>query len=227
MRPGRQVQLFYDDRKPLLRLDDVLDAMHRARVDVPIPRTWRLPLDAPLPADLAFPLFVRTAFSSWKLGGRISKVRNRSQLESESSELRRALGWDSLILARQWLDLAEAGRGVYGPVPVEVRTWIVNGAAHAWSFHYMNVVTKPKGFPLSSTDIQNLRDLANRVAPAFKSRLVVADFAKTVRGEWVFIEAGPGSCAGTGHEAVFKSVAASLCGRELPATDDDLGGHFQ
>src|SRR5262245_20906376 len=50
-------------REPLLRLDTVLAAL--AGVSLPMPRTWALPLDAPLPDDLSFPLFVRTADSSW------------------------------------------------------------------------------------------------------------------------------------------------------------------
>src|SRR5438309_356790 len=58
-------------REPLLRLDSVLDALSAASVRVPTPKTWRLPLDTRLPDDLTFPLFVRTALSSWKVGGRI------------------------------------------------------------------------------------------------------------------------------------------------------------
>ena len=216
-----------DERAPLLRLDDVLDAMTRAGVDdVPSPRTWRLPLDAELPADLTFPLFVRTAFSSLKLGGHISKVRTRAQLESEMRELRRALGWDALILARAWCELAPAGRSVYGPVPQEVRTWIVDGTPHAWSFHYLNVVAEPQGFPPSAADLQTLKSLARRVGSVFSSRLVVADFARDARGDWIFIEAGPGSCAGTAHEQVFKSVASLLCGAHDSFTSDATGGVF-
>ena len=52
------------ERAPLLALDGALDALREANVDVPTPRTWRLPLDTPFPADLTFPLFVRTAESS-------------------------------------------------------------------------------------------------------------------------------------------------------------------
>ena len=55
-----------EEREPLLRLDSVLDALSAASVTVPTPRTWRLPLDKPLSEDLTFPLFVRTAQSSWK-----------------------------------------------------------------------------------------------------------------------------------------------------------------
>src|SRR5688572_23031955 len=57
------------ERAPLLRLDAVLDVLTRSGTDVPAPRTWSLTLDAPLPRDLTFPLFLRTAQSSWKLGG--------------------------------------------------------------------------------------------------------------------------------------------------------------
>jgi hypothetical protein len=215
-----------DERAPLLRLDHVLDALDRAGVDVPTPRTWRLPLDAELPTDLTFPLFVRTAFSSLKLGGRISKVRTQSQLESEMEELRRALGWDALILARAWCELSPAGQTVYGPVPQEVRTWVVDGTPHAWSFHYLNVVPKPGGFPPSQADLRTLETLARRVGSAFLSRLVVADFARDVRGDWIFIEAGPGSCAGTAHEQVFKSVASRLRGEHDRFAGNDTGAVF-
>src|SRR5947208_2275032 len=136
-----------DEREPLLRLDSVLHALSAASVRVPTPRTWRLRVDEPLPADLTFPLFVRTALSSWKVGGRISRVRSAAELESEAAELRRALGWNALILARAWHEFAEAGRSVYGPVPQEVRVWIVDQVPFAWSFHYLNVVKNPRGFP--------------------------------------------------------------------------------
>lgn len=215
-----------EERAPLLRLDHVLDALERAVVDVPTPRTWRLPLDAELPSDLTFPLFVRTAFSSFKLGGRISKVRTPLQLESEMQELRRALGWDALILAREWCELALAGQSVYGPVPQEVRTWIVDGKPHAWSFHYLNVVADPEGFPPSPTDLHTLEALARRVGGVFRSRLVVADFAHDLRGNWIFIEAGPGSCAGTAQEQVFKSVAARLQGEHDAFSQNRTGGVF-
>src|SRR5215207_7640260 len=101
------------EREPLLRLDSVLDALSTAAEDVPAPRTWVLPLDAPLPEDLTFPLFMRTAESSWKKGGRISRVANAAELQDEAAALRRALGWDAVVLARQWLDLAAAGEGRY------------------------------------------------------------------------------------------------------------------
>jgi hypothetical protein len=84
-----------DEREPLLRLDSVLLTLDRAGVRVPSPRTWTLPLDEPVPEDLTFPLFLRTAESSWKKGGRISRVNKAKQLEAEAAELRRALGWDA------------------------------------------------------------------------------------------------------------------------------------
>lgn len=215
-----------EEREPLLRLDSVLDALHAIGADVPTPRTWQLPLDAPLPEDLSYPLFVRTAHTSLKLGGRISRVRNRAELETEAAELRRALGWDALILARQWHDLAEAGNGVYGPVPQEVRVWVVDGRPVAWSFHYLNVVANPNGFPPSRSDLQALSELAARVGAGFRSRCVVADFAREATGRWLFIEAGPGSCAGTAHEAVFKAVAHRLRGDVHPVSGDAVGGTF-
>src|SRR5262249_56339887 len=115
------------EREPLLRLDSVLRTLDCASVRVPMPRTWLLPLDAPLPGDLTFPLFVRTAESSWKKGGHISRVRTARELKDEAGELRRALGWDAVVLAREWLDLAPAGEARYGPLPQEVRTWIADG----------------------------------------------------------------------------------------------------
>jgi hypothetical protein len=213
-----------EEREPLLRLDTVLQALDRAGVRVPVPRTWLLPLDAPLPDDLRFPLFVRTAESSWKKGGHISRVRTAAELETEAALLRRALGWDATVLAREWLDLAPAGEGRYGPVPQEVRTWVVDGVPFAWSFHYLHVVPTPAGFPLRSDDLATLRRRAGEVGTAFRSRLVVADFARGVDGRWWFIEAGPGSCAGTGHEGVFKAVARRLRGEEAGFPGDTVGG---
>jgi hypothetical protein len=214
------------ERAPLLQLDSVLDTLAAAGMEVPTPQTWRLPLDQPLPKDLAYPLFVRTAHSSLKLGGRVSRVKNRAELEEEATELRRALGWDALILARRWHEFAVAGEGVYGPVPQEVRVWVVDGSPFAWSFHYLNVVRAPKGFPPAATDLQILSQLARRVGLALRSRCVVADFAREVRGGWLFVEAGPGSCAGTAHEHVFKAVAARLKGEVYPARSDAVGGFF-
>jgi hypothetical protein len=222
---GRQlVRDHPEQREPLLRLDAVLRVIEQVGVSVPTPRTWVLPLDAPLPEDLTFPLFVRTAESSWKKGGHISRVRSVGELKEEAAELRRALGWDAVILARQWLDLAPAGKGRYGPLPQEVRTWVVDGVPFAWSFHYMHLVPGPRGFPLSEGDLESLRHLAREVGSAFRSRLVAADFARGVDGLWWFIEAGPGSCAGTGHEAVFKAVARRLRGEEPEVWGDMMGG---
>jgi hypothetical protein len=69
-----------------------------------------------------------------------------------------------------------------------------------------------------------LQRLAGKVGSAFRSRLVVADFARGVDGGWWFIEAGPGSCAGTAHEAVFKAVAGRLRGEERELEGDAVGG---
>jgi hypothetical protein len=216
-----------EERAPLLRLDWVLDTLAAAGVEVPTPRTWRLPLDVALPGDLTYPLFVRTAHSSLKLGGRVSRVRNQAELEAEAAELRRMLGWDALVLARRWHEIAEAGSGVYGPIPQEVRVWIVDGRPFAWSFHYLNVLAVPKGFPPAVSDLQVLRELAQLVGAAFRSRCVVADFAREISGPWLFIEAGPGSCAGTAHEAVFKAVASRLRGVGMSVRSDAVGGIFE
>jgi ATP-grasp domain-containing protein len=216
-----------DERAPLLQLDSTLEALAAAGVEVPTPRTWRLALDAPLPTDLTFPLFVRAAHTSLKLGGRISRVRGPDELEAEAAELRRVLGWNALLLAREWHDLAEAGRGMYGPIPQEVRVWVVDGEPFAWSFHHLNVLPNPAGFPPSAGDLRMLAELAGRVGSAFRSRCVVADFAREARGGWLFIEAGPGSCAGTAHEDVFKAVVARLGGGDWMIKGDALGGLFE
>jgi hypothetical protein len=213
-----------EEREPLLRMDSVLHAMEQASVRVAMPQTWMLPLDAPLPEDLTFPLFLRTAESSWKKGGRISRVETTRELNAEAAELRRALGWDAVILAREWLDLAPAGKSRYGPLPQEVRAWVVDRVPCAWSFHHMHIVARPQGFPPSAGDLTTLRCLSAEVASAFRSRLVVADFARGVDGTWWFIEAGPGSCAGTAHEAVFKAVAQRLRGEKAEFEADAVGG---
>jgi hypothetical protein len=216
-----------DEREPLLRLDSVLDRLLAESVNVPTLKTWRLAVDTPLPSDLTFPSFIRTATSSWKMGGCISRVRSRSELEAEAAELRRAFGWDTLILARAWCEFAEAGQSMYGPVPQEVRVWLVDRVPFAWSFHHLTVVKDPLGFPPSSADLRLLAQMAFDVGRAFRSRLIAADFARQENGEWIFIEAAPGSCAGTAHEAVFKEVASRLCGQTLPLRSDAVGGNFE
>lgn len=215
-----------EERAPLLNLDDVLDALAAAKVRVPTPRTWRIDLDFPLPKDLTYPLFVRTDRSSWKLGGQISKVRNEAELVAEMAALRRAIQWDARILAREWVDLAPAGSGVYGKFPQEVRVWIVDGRPFAWSFHYLQGLATPAGFPPKKEDLDVLRTYASDVATAFRSRGVVADFARRRRGGWIFIEAGPISAAGTAHEGVFRAVAQRLMGERPAAVADAVGGAF-
>src|SRR5262249_31379583 len=133
-----------EERAPLLRLDSVLETLASAGVELPMPRTWLLTTGDPLPQDLGFPLFVRTGGCSWKLGGRISRVTNPTELEEEATALRRVFGWDAVVCAREWLDLAVAGEAMFGPVPQEVRIWIVDGRPMAWSFHYLNVVPEPR-----------------------------------------------------------------------------------
>ena len=99
-----------------------------------------------------------------------------------------------------------------------------DGVPFGWSFHYMHIVPRPAGFPPSGDDFVELRRLAGRVASAFSARLVVADFARGVEGRWWLIEAGPGSCAGTGHEAVFKAVARRTQGEDAVLQGDAVGG---
>lgn len=213
-------------RHPLMTLNSVLNQIGQASLDIPTPRTWELELDNPLPDDLEYPLFLRTEKSSWKLGGNVSKVNSVKELEAESAELRRGLGWNALIMARAWLELEQVGQSVYGAVSKELRVWIVDQVPFAWSFHYLNVVSRPAGFPPSEYDLETVFNLASIIGSVFQSRLVAADFAKHVNGKWYFIEAGPGSCAGTAHEGVFKSVASRLVNREFDFTTDDVGGLF-
>jgi hypothetical protein len=214
-------------RAPLLRLDRTLQVLERAGVQIPQSRTWCLELDEEPPPDIEFPVFVRTAKTSWKLGGQISRVRNRRELMDEASELRRVMGWDECILARKWLDLAAAGQTRRGPLPQEIRVWIVDGVPFAWSFHHLHVMPSPAGFPPSDTDLRTLRDYAGRVGPAFSSRLIAADFARLSSGGWVFIEAGAGSCAGTGHEGVYKAVASRLMGVSSTFESNETGALFK
>src|SRR5436309_1093762 len=102
--------------------------------------------------------------------------------------------------------------------------WAADGVPVAWSFPHLHIVPKPTGFPPSADDLEELGRLAGEVASAFRSRLVAADFARGTDGHWWFIEAGPGSCAGTGHEAVFKAVARRLRGEEPELRGDAVGG---
>lgn len=216
-----------EEREPLLELDKVLSALDAAKVKVPTPRTWRIALDAPLPKDLKYPLFVRTGKSSWKLGGQVSKVRNQAELVAEMEALRQAIQWDAVILARAWVDLAPAGSGVYGKYPQEVRVWIIDGEPFAWSFHYLQALSTPAGFPPKPTDLSTLREYASGIANAFRSRGVMADFARLRSGGWIFIEAGPVSAAGTAHEGVFRAVATKLAGKKPGNPLDTVGALFQ
>ena len=43
---------------------------------------------------------------------------------------------------------------------------------------------------------------------------------------WIFIEAGPGSCAGTAHENVFRAVCRKLAGDRADLRPDAVGGLF-
>lgn len=53
---------------------------------------------------------------------------------------------------------------------------------------------------------------------------MVADFVRDRQGSWWFLEAGPGTAAGTAHEAVFKFVADQLRGGNTPLVGDMVGG---
>ena len=80
-----------EQRKELIRLDEILHRLEERGIKVPMPQTWIIGVDRAPPADLEFPLFVRTPRSSWKRGGTQSKVNNLNQLNDEMELLRRAL----------------------------------------------------------------------------------------------------------------------------------------
>jgi hypothetical protein len=213
-------------RHELVCLDSVLRKLNERGIEVPTPTTWAISVDEDLPSDLEYPLFVRTPKSSWKRGGTQSRANNLRELVDEIELLRRAFGWDTTILARRWINVAVAGTFMFGDAPQEIRVWIVNQQPIAWSFHYLHVVPSPSGFPPSVNDLQFIAELAKQIGSAFKSRLIVADFVRDQKGEWWFLEAGPGAAAGTAHEAVFKFVAESLrCGSGT-MTDDAVGGRL-
>ncbi len=98
-----------EERRDLIGLDDVLGILAQHNIHVPMPMTWMIGLDDEMPGDLTFPLFVRTPKSSWKRGGQQAKVANLKELNDEAQLLRRSFGWDTPIIARQWLDIAVAG----------------------------------------------------------------------------------------------------------------------
>jgi hypothetical protein len=215
-----------ENRQDICNLDDVLRRLDDQRIDVPTPKTWMIGVDQDLPADLTFPLFVRTPRSSWKRGGTQARVKNAKELNEEMLLLRRAFGWDTPILARQWIDVAVAGKFMYGDAPQEVRVWIVDHKPVAWSFHYFHVVPNPKGFPPSDKDLARLAEMATAIGSAFGAFLIVADFIRDRRGQWHFLEAGAGSAAGTAHDAVFKFVAQKILGISTRLLGDRVGGPF-
>lgn len=212
-----------EEREELHGYDRIFDKIKN--IDIPIPRTWILELDQELPSDINFPLFLRTAKTYWKRGGTSSYVRNMEELVDEVFLLRNSFGWDATIIVRKWLQLSDSGSFRYGVLPIEVRVWIVDHIPYAWSFHHMHVIKDPLGFPLSSEDVSTIKKYSWKIANLFRSRLFVADFVKDKEGQWYFVEADPGSCAGTGHEKVFKSVANCLLGKRIDVRTD-LGGVF-
>jgi hypothetical protein len=215
-----------EERLPLMSLASVLDRLSAKAVDVPMSRTWRLAWNEPIPDDIVYPLFVRASDSSLKLGGAISRVRNANELLLEAEEIRRLLGWNSLVLAREWKECVPAGTGTYGVLPQEIRVWVVDGKAFAWSFQHLKEVPLPMGFPPSAADLQQLSAYAERVAAAFESRCLVVDFACEVHRGWTFVDAGSASSAMTDHEGVFKAVASKLIGKNFPFHSDKVGGRF-
>lgn len=213
-----------EERRELVNLDDVLRKLKEHNIDVPTPKTWVIGIDDEPPSDLTFPLFVRTPKSSWKRGGGQAKVRSLKELNDEAELLRRAFGWDTPIIAREWLEIAVAGTWMFGDAPQEIRTWVIDGKPAAWSFHYLHAVPNPAGFPPTDDDLRRLKMMAAAVARVFKSRLVAADFIRDANGKWHLMEAGPGAVAGTAHENVFKFVANRLIGRDTVFEGNDVGG---
>jgi hypothetical protein len=215
-----------DERQELVRLDQVLKRLEEHGADIPTPTTWIIGIDDAVPADLEFPVFMRTPKSSWKRGGKQARANDLRQLNDEVELLRRAFGWDTPILIRKWIDVAVAGRWMFGDAPQEIRVWIVDQVPVAWSFHYLHVVPAPAGFPPSIQDLALVADLASKIGGAFTSRLIAADFIRDRRGTWHFLEAGPGAASGTAHEAVFKSVAEKLRGDRTELFPDTVGGRL-
>ena len=213
-----------EERLPLMSLEAILDRMIAASVDLPISRTWRLAWNEPLPDDIVYPLVVRASDSSLKLGGSISRIRNANELQLEAEELRRMLGWNALVIAREWKECVEAGTGTYGTLPQEIRLWVIDGKPFAWSFHHLKDISKPMGFPPSKSELTKIAGYAERVAVAFNSRCLVVDFANELHRGWTFVDAGLGSSAGTDHEGVFKAVASKLRGKSFPFHSDAVGG---
>jgi hypothetical protein len=140
--------------------------------------------------------------------------------------LRRVFGWDTPILARQWIEVAVAGKFMFGDAPQEVRVWIVDHRPVAWSFHYLHAVPNPIGFPPKAEELSLLADMAARIGSAFGAYLIVADFVRDRKGKWHFLEAGAGAAAGTAHEAVFNFVAQTIQGTPSRFVGDSVGGPF-
>ena len=213
-----------EERLPLMSLTAVLDCLIAASVDLPMSRTWRLAWNEPIPEDIVYPLLVRASDSSLKLGGSIARIRNAGELQLEAEELRRMLGWNALVVAREWKECVEAGTGTYGTLPQEIRVWVVDGKPFAWSFQHLKSIRKPIGFPPSTVELKELAGMAQRIAAAFNSRCIVVDFAREVQRGWTFVDAGLGSSAETDHEGVFKAVASKLRSKAFPFHADAVGG---
>ena len=214
------------DRSELVNLNDVIRKLDQAGVKIPTPKTWVIEVDDELPGDLTFPLFVRTPKSSWKRGGEQGKVGSIKELSDEAELLRRAFGWDTPIIAREWLEIAPAGKWMFGDAPQEIRTWVIDGTPRAWSFHFLHAVSSPAGFPPTKEDLKQIEAMATAVAGPFASRLIAADFVRDVKGNWHFMESGPGAVAGTAHERVFKHVALTMIGQSSKIDGDSVGGLF-
>lgn len=215
-----------DERLPLMSLESILDGLIASSVELPMSRTWRLAWNDAIPDDITYPLFVRASDSSLKLDGSISRVRNINELLLEATELRRLLGWNALVIAREWKECMQSGTSTYGTLPQEIRVWVIEGKSFAWSFQHLNAIPSPVGFPPSQADLRELSELADRAATAFKSRCLFVDFAREVERGWTFVDAGPGSCASSDHEGVFKAVASRLMEKKFAFHNDSVGGVF-
>ena len=215
-----------NERLPLMSLESILDSLISSSVELPMSRTWRLAWNDAIPEDITYPLFVRASDSSLKLGGSVSRVRNINELLLEAAELRRLLGWNALVIAREWKECVQSGTSTYGTLPQEIRVWVIEGKSFAWSFQHLNAIPSPVGFPPSPADLHELAAMAERAATAFESQCLVVDFAREVERGWTFVDAGPGSCASTDHEGVFKAVASRLVEKKFAFHNDPVGGVF-
>ena len=154
-----------EQRRELICLDEILQRLDDRGISrFQRPKRGLSASTKPLPPTWNFRFLFCTPKSSWKRGGTQSKVQNLKQLIDEAELLRRSFGWNTPILARQWINVAVAGKFMFGDAPQEIRVWLVDQRPIAWSFHYLHVVPTPKGFPRMPKTSIWLPDLLRRLA---------------------------------------------------------------